>query len=274
MSIFPADALAKAEEKVSGGTDYYADLTDEERVEEGLPPREGAKPAEEKPAVEAKPEAEKPKADPDPDDDPDDDDARDERLFNEILGLRKDLSEALEKPEPKTEAKKDELIEAALKHEDPVVRGLAERLQEAEKRETVRAEREQRAAVKAQIEQDDLDFKKVMSSYLIAGKPMTQEHREAVEDYFTEHPELAPVLTIEEATRRVFPDAVKSGAKPSPAKGPGGSSNGKSAPVATIVDEGSAGGAPTGNKKWEPRPNETVESALRVAGERLLGVKR
>lgn len=264
------EAMAKAEEKAKT-VDYYADLTDEERAEEGLPPREPSKTAPEtapgdKPASEPKPEeTEVEEAE------PLDDDAT-ERLFEEIAGLREDLGTALSAAEPEAEKKdKDPLLEAALEHEDPVIRGLAERLQEAEKRLGTREAEAREDRVGRQLAKDTADFDAVQNSYTIGGKPMSDAQVEAVEDYILKNPEVGSRLSIEQVTRVVYPDAVKVGPKSPSAKGPGDSLNGKGSPVATIVDEGSAGGAPAG--PWKPRANETIESAVQEAGRRL-GWKR
>ena len=265
--MMPADAAEKSEEKAKQ-TDYYAELTDEERAAEGLPPRETAKAD---PAPGDKPEP-KPEVEAEPEGGEEDEDAA-ERLFEEIADLRKEISASLGKAEPAPKKKEEDyLLEAALDHNDPVVRGLAERLQAAEKRlgdteSEMRGER-----IGRQLAKDEADFDAVQSSYAIGGKAMTDAQIEAVEDYVLKNPEVGSRLSIEQITRVVFPDAVKVGPKSPPAKGPGTRANGEGSPVATIVDEGSAGGAPAG--PWKPRPNESVESAVQEAGRRLFGVKR
>jgi hypothetical protein len=272
--MIPPGAAEKAEETAKT-RDYYAELTDEERAAEGLPPREpakadaapGEKPPEEKPEVEEeKEEAEEESVEAQ--------DAATERLFEEIAGLREDIDSKLGKTEPaKTERQVDARLKAALESDDESIRFLAEQLQAANQRvekveSDARAERIARQEIK-----DDADFDDVRANYTIGGKPMTKAHVEEVENYILKNPEVGSRLTIEEATLVVFKGAaVRAGPKSPPAKGPGGSVNGKGSSVATIVDEGSAGGVAAG--PWKPRPNETIESAMKVAGERLLGVKR
>lgn len=261
----PADAAAKAEEK--GKTvDYYADLTDEERAEEGLPPREAVKTETapgDKPTTEQKTDEEEQL---------EDDDAT-ERLFEEIAGLREDIDSRLGKPEPvKTEKEVDKRLQAALDSDDDSTRYLAQQLQAANERiERIETgAREER--VGRQLAKDDADFDAVRSAYTLEGKPLTEAHVEAIEDYILKNKEVGSRLTIEQVTRVVFPDAVRVGPKSPPAKGPGGSVKDEGQPVATIVDEGSAGGAPAG--PWKPRPNETIESALDAARARFGYPKR
>jgi hypothetical protein len=251
--MLPADAAAVAEEKAKT-TDFYADLTDEERAEEGLPPREAA------PATDP---------DPDPDPEPEPDDDATGRLFDEIAGLRDELAAAVGKPEPKTEAQGDILLEAALDHDDPVVRGLAERLQKNEARLDAREVEARAERVTRQMAKDDSDFKAVQDSYQIGGKPMTDAHVDQVEKYLLNNKEVARHLSIEEATRRVFPQAERVGKPSSPERRP--KAAGGDGATATIVDSGSSGGAPAGS--WQPRPNETIESAVEAFGRRV-GWKR
>lgn len=261
--MMPPDAAEKAAEKAKT-TDYYDNLTDAERAEEGLPPRE---------TPNGKPEpAAKPDPDPEPEPEPEPDEVEaveDEaggRLFEEIASLREELTAAVGKtdPGPKVE-EEDPLMVAALEHDDPVTRGLAERLQAAEKRLEAREAEARAERVSRQFAKDTADFDAVKASYTIGGKSMTKAQVEAVEDYMLNDKEAGRVLTIAEATLRVFPDAVKVGRKAAPAK-----ENGSKA--ATIVDEGSAGGASVG--PWKPRPNETMESAVAEAGRRLFNAKR
>jgi hypothetical protein len=262
--MIPADAMEKATEK---GSDYYAGLTDEERAGEGLPPREtpkgNAAPGDKanpvpEPSIEEENEEEEESIE--------EQDAATDRLFAEIVGLREDVTAAIGKADaPTSKKEEDALLAAALEHDDPVVRGLAERLQAAEEglaetRADAQAERIGRQVVK-----DNADFKEVRASYVIDGKPMTLAQRDAVEEYILENPEVGSRVTIEQATRLVFPNAMKVDSPPS-AKRPGGT-NGRGGPVATIVDEASAGGTPAG--PWKPRPNESVESAVQEAGRRL-----
>lgn len=268
MPMIDADAMDKAEKKVAEGVDFYSDLTDEERAEEDLPPRETPKPADT--PSETPPPAEDTPAPDGGDDGAGDDEPTDttdaaDRLFAEIAELGAKIDAALGEKPPKTEAKRDERLDALLEHEDPDVRYLAEQMIENKKQlaELVGAERAR--IFSAQAKQDDADFAAVMTAYQIDGKPMSKAHREQVEDYMLENPDAGAVLTIEEATKRVFPGAVKVSPKSPPARGPGDSSKaGKQPAVATIVDQGSTGGAPQG--KWEPRPNETVESAVAAFG--------
>jgi len=266
-TMIPPDAMDKANEKVKT-VDYYADLTDEERAAEGLPPREPAK----EPAPAEKPPDEKPTEE-EEETTAEDDDAT-LRLFEEVASLRKDLSDALEASEtPPAAAKKEDLVlKAALEHEDPVVRELAGRLRDAEKRQEALETDARAERIGRQRAKDEADFTAVQATHTIGGKPMTDEQVEMVEDYIVANPEVGSRLTIEQVTRVVFPNAVKIGPKAPPASaGPGDSRNGKGSPVATIVDEGSAGGATAG--PWKPRPNESVESAVEAAAKRF-GWKR
>lgn len=256
---FPADAAEKAEAK--GKTiDFYENLTDEERTEEGLPPREPVVP---EPEPEPAPEAD----DDDEETDDGDDDAT-EKLFEEIAGLRQDLSASLGKSEPAPGKKEeDSLIAAALEHEDPVMRGFAERFQSAEKRLAEREAEAREERIGRQVAKDNADFDAVKSTYTIGGKSMSDAQIEMVENYISKNPEVGSRLSIEQLTRLVYPEAVKSASKPPSAKGPGGLGNGGGSTVATIVTEGSAGGAPSG--PWKPRANETIESAVQEAGKRF-----
>lgn len=255
-----------SEEKIAAaaeGRDFYPELSDEERAAEGLPPRET-------PKEESKP-VERPAADPDEREGREaaggsDRDAT-ARFSDEIAQLRHDLAEALadtgEPPEAETE---DHFLSAALEHDDPVVRGLAERLQSAEKQlkandAVVREER-----VERQLAKDAADFDAVRANYAIDGRPVTDADIEAVENYILEHPTVGRELTIEAITRVVHPGAVKVGTKPA-AKGPGRPTAIEGGPVATIVDEGASGGAPP--QPWKPGPNTNIEAAVRAAGERF-----
>lgn len=278
----PADAFAKADEKAKT-VDHYADLSDEERAEEGLPPREtakepakeAAKPDPEKQAETAKPEPEpEKKSEPEGDDEGEnEEDVDGTRLFEEIAGLREDIAASLGKPEPAaTKKNEDPLLKAALEHDDEVVRGLAERLQKAEQRLEAREIEARESRIAAQTAKDDAEFDAVQSTYLIDGKPMTDEHVERVEKYILKNPDVGRSLSIEQLTRVVFPTATRAPKKPAPAKGPADSPNGDGSPVATIVDQGAGSGGTTGGA-FKPRPNETIESAIAEAGKRF-GWKR
>ena len=118
-----------------------------------------------------------------------------------------------------------------------------------------------------QLAKDDADFDALRQNYSVGGKPLGDAHVDAIEDFILKNPEVGSRLSIEQIARVVFPDAVKVGPKSSPARGPDDSSNGKGSQVATIVDEGSPGGAPAG--PWKPRPNESDESAVQEAGKRF-----
>lgn len=258
----PADAFAKADEKVTANkTDYYTDLTDEEREAEGLPPREAPKPDPE-PAKEPEPEKED---EPEPDDDGSVEATK--KLFEDLAGLREDLKTALKPKDEPVKAERDELLEAALEHEDPVVRGLAERLKDTEDRLAARENGALQDKIERQLAQDDAEFDAVQSHYLIGGKPMTDDQVKKVEKFIIENPDVGRRLTIEQTTRVVFPDAARS-AKPAPAKpGPAGSTNGVAAPVATIVDSGSTAGA--GKSQDGPRAYPDMQTAVREAGKRF-----
>lgn len=275
----PRDAFEKATAK-SENTDFYEELTDEERDEEDLPPRPGkseAKPETEESAPEpAKAEPEQESEDgqevDETEGEPGDDDAGDaaEELVEQIAQMREDLNAALGKPEPAKKANEDPLLEAALDHDDPVVQGLAERLKKAEDRlaEHEVAARDERIA--RQQRRDDREFRAVQKSYTIDGKPITEAHRDAIDDFVVKHPEAGRNLSIEQLTRVVFPNAVRSSAPP---KAPKKGTNAEGGPVATIIDSGSAGAAPEGGK-WKPRPNESIESAISEAGKRLFRIDR
>jgi hypothetical protein len=269
--MIPADAMAKADEAVKNGRDFYKDLNDEERAEEDLPPLEGAK------ASDPEPERQEPADVPEEDDDEEDgdDDIEDvgERLLSEIADLRKNLVEAASEAEAPKGAKAEErFLDEALQHEDPAVRALAAELQEAKQALQALHAIEAERRIGAQMERDNAEFNAVRESYTIAGKPLTDKHIEKIETYILKNPDVGRLLTIEEVARRVLPTAVKAGPKPSPAKGPGGSPH-RGQPVATIVDEGSgSGGAPPA--KWQPKAGDTVESAVTAAGMALFGVRR
>lgn len=261
----PADAFEKAEEK--GKTvDFYAELTDEERIEEELPPREAVK-SEPEPGKKPEPE---PASETEDEPEPESDTAI-ESLFDEVARLREDIASAIGKPEPAPAAKEDELLQAAREHDDPVVSGMVERVEELTKQlaELQGATRVERIA--RQQAKDDADFEAVQKAYNIGGKPMTERHIEQVEDYILQHPDVGSRLSIEQITRVLFQDAVRVGAKPPPAKGPGDAANGDGPIVATIVDSGSPGGAAP--ERFKPRANETIESAISEAGKRF-GWKR
>lgn len=271
--MIPADAMAKADEAVKAGRDYYKDLTDEERVEEGLPSLEGVK------APDPEPERQEPADAPEEDEDEGEEDGDDEiedvgeRLLAEIADLKKSLVEATSEAEAPKGAKAEErFLDEALQHEDPAVRALAAELQEAKQALQALHAIEEARRVEQQMERDSAEFDAVRESYRIADKPLTDKHIEKIENYILKNPEVGRLLTIEEVARRVLPTAVKVGPKPSPAKGPGGSPH-RGQPVATIVDEGSgSGGAPPA--KWQPKAGDTVESAVTAAGMALFGVRR
>lgn len=275
-TMLPPDAFAKSEEAAKD-RDYYANLTDEQRAEEGLPPLE-------KPAGDPPPETEPTETEPEEEESPDADEATG-RLFDELAELRgqteamhEDLAARMGKPEPPaTPSKQDELIEAALDHDDPVVRGMAEQLHAAQQQLAALTNEAKQQREARQLAKDTADFDDVKNSYTIDGKPMTDAQIEAVEDYLLEpqNKEVARLLSIEEATRRVFPSAERVRTSPPPGKRPAsrpGNGAGEGGRTATIVDEGTSGGAPAG--PWKPRNNETVESAVNEAGRRLFGVKR
>lgn len=273
---FPEGALEASAEKAAG-KDFYSDLSDEERAEEGLPPPPG-KPGEggeedageggdeDKGEVEEGAEAD----DEEDDDSPPAEDATG-NLLEEIESLYSDLNERvgnLEKPETREEA--DELIEAALEHDDPIVRGMAERLQKSEQAlADIQADAKQQRVAR-QIAQDKADFDAVKSTHTIAGRPMTDAHVEAIEDWMYEHQAAMKELSIEQITRVVFPDAVKTSERAAPRSKNGAAERG-GAPTATVVTEGGTGGAPSG--PWTPRANETIESAVEAAANRF-GWKR
>lgn len=275
----PEEAAAKLTQPAT--KDWYADLTDEERKEEGLPPREPAKA--ETPADTPTPETPEetpqptPGKEPEPEGDEEEettetDDAVD-RLFEEIEGLRGDLTAALgpKQEPPRTEQERDELMEAALDHDDPVVRVLAQRLQAAEAREAKRVEAERAEYVDRLEAEVDAEINAAKAVLVIDGKPMDEKQVARVALYMKENPEYGRVATFEEAARRVFPNVEKV-AKPSPARSPDGKfAPGKQPAVATVVTEGSPGVG--SSEPFKPRPNETIESAVEAFG-RAQGWKR
>jgi two-component system chemotaxis sensor kinase CheA len=258
--IFTSEAVAEAA-ATAEKRDYYANLTDQEREEEGLPPLEAPKPA---PAPDPEPEPE-PETEAEPDGGGDS--AVDE-LLDEIQGLRREFHEAIDEPETaKTETREGQLLASGLESDDPSVRAIAEMLQEAHKRLEAVETDARNERVERQLAKDASDFDAVKANYAIGGKPLTEEHIEKVEDYILSHKEVGSRLSIEEVTRVVLPDAVRVGSRPTAAKGPGAPTGVKGQPVATIVDEGASGGAPAA--PWAPAPNETIESAVKAAGKRL-----
>jgi hypothetical protein len=263
-AMFPDDALKKAEEK---GIDHYADLTDEEREAEGLPPRPGN---EEPPAAEGGGEDEGAGGEGGEGDGLSG--ATIDDLMAEIEGLKRDLGKALGKGESADEGgegEEDELLTAALEHDDPVVRGLAERHEKYQAALQSLIEEARETKVGQQLAKDNADFDAVAKNYAIEGNPLTQAQIERVEDYLLENPALAPILTIEEATLRVFPNAER--IRRQPDKGAAPAPGGKQPAVATVVAEGGGAGPPAG--PWKPRATETIESAVEEAGRRL-GLKR
>lgn len=273
----PADALEKADAKVKAGVDHYADLTDEERTEEDLPPREPAKGEEPKPPAEpAKTEPDKPAAEPEKkpaakEPEPEDEiDPAVAALFEEIASLREDITSSLGEPEPAKVGKEDPLIAAAKEHEDPVVRGLAERLEKAEQALAQEQKSTRTDRIEKQLEKDNAERAEVQSHYVIAGKPMTDEQMEQVEDFEIKNPELARRLSVAQITRVVFPDAMRAAEPtkpdPAPAIKPGKAGDDGS-PAATIVDTGVSGPGPA--QPWKPGPNETIESAMDAAKRRF-----
>jgi hypothetical protein len=269
MPVLPADVLEKSAEKAKTA-DYYDDLTDEERAEEGLPPRPEKAPAAE-PAKPAAPAAE-PAAKPDePADEPEveDNEAIDE-LFNEIAGLREDIGAALGTPEPAPEGKEDPLLAAAREHDDPVLKAMAARVEELTQQVTDLREHQRIDYVERQGQKDDADFNTVRAQYVIDGKPLTVAHRDQIEDWIMKHPEAGSRLSWPELVRVVHPEAVRATRRaakpPTDAAEPVNGS-----PVATIVDQGATASA--AGSTWKPGPNETMETAIAEAGKRF-GWKR
>jgi|SRR6266850_1126175 len=260
----PRDAAARAD---ANTTDFYASLSAEEREAEGIPAADAAKPE-----PEAKPEPAPDAPEAEPAAEPAEDELSLDQISEQISELTETISRRMAEPEPETKAEEDELLKAALAHDDPVVQGLAKRLQQAEQdlaaqRSATHADRVEREDTKLAAEEVAL-----MNDYRVGGKPMTREHVDQVEDYLLQHPDLGRQLSLAQATRVVFPDAVRVGTNGATAAKPGAASGGKTQPVATIVDTGSSGAAPA--EPWKPGPNTTMESAIKAAGERLLGVKR
>jgi len=267
--MIPADAMAKAEGKAEK-VDFYAELTDAERAEEGLPPRETPKP---EPAPGEKPG---PTATPDEEEESEDEEDEEEggaedataKLFEEIASLREEIGDALGKSEPAPKGgEKDEELQALLEHDDPAIRANAERLQRAETRlaeleTSARQERYDR-----QLAKDAAEFADVKENYTVGGAPITKSQIKEVENYILQNPEIGSRLSIEQITRLVYPNAVRSERRSPPAKGSGGSNNGREPAVATIVTEGASGGA--SSEGFKPRPNETIESALGEARKRF-----
>lgn len=248
--------------KTAETRDYYRDLSDAEREAEDLPPREPAAegsqasaPATTTPAAAPADEGSEPEGD-----------AETENLFDEVARL----TELIDQKGPAAEAaaeKKDELIESLRQHEDPAMQAVADRLeQQGAELSQLKADREAQITV-SQIQKDNADYAAVQKSYQLDGKPLTNEQLLKVDDYLKANPEACRVLSIEEATCRVYPGAVKvKAAQSPPAKGPGVSAK-NNGQVATIVTEGASGGAPSG--PWTPRPNETMDSAMDAAKARL-----
>jgi hypothetical protein len=266
----PRDAADKAEEAAKT-RDTYADLTDEERADEDLPPRVKADAAVEEP--EKKPDAE-PEKKPEPkvveeaveeEEEVEDDPAAIERLFEEIAGINTKLDEALGEEKPaKTEKEADLRLKAALESDDPQTQYLAQQLQAANERldrieNEATAERQSR-----QLAKDDAEFDAVQKNYLIDGQPMTDEQVEKVENYIIQNPDVGRRLSIEQLTRVVFPTAARAAKPAAPKPRPAGSTNGNGPAVATIVTEGSPGGA--GAEAHKPGPYPSIESAVKAGG--------
>lgn len=266
----PPDALEKSAEKAKT-QDAYAELTPEERAEEGLPPPEKPAAAPAAPVAPAAPAA--PVVEPEPVAEPTDEDDRMEEFFENIASIREDLASALGGPEPAAEHPKDDpLLKAAQEHEDPVVRELAARLEDQKRQleamqSTARTER-----VSQQLKQDNADFSALSSTFVIAGKPVTQEHIDATETWMLQNPEVARRLPIETCFRIVHPDAVKgtAAAPAAPVSKPGKPAEGP--PAATIVTPETPGGAPA--QPWKPGPNDNIETAMKAASQNVFGLKR
>ena len=265
---------ADADKAFSTTKDFYGDLSDAEREEEGIPPAPSGRPeepsADPEPAVAPEP-GDAPQSEPKPTPEPesDDDSAEAARaLLDEIAALREDLAASLERPRAEAAPARDELMEAAAEDDNPVVQGLAKRLQESEAKlaSTEKLIREQ--IVARQEEHDERAYSAVMKVYTIDGQTMTSDHVDQIDQWFIDNPDIARRVSIEQATRIVFPGASRLGTKPSPTAVPkknGTRPVGDAPPVATIVDRGaSSGGPPAG--KFKPRPNESIESAVQEFG--------
>lgn len=269
----PKDAATKAAEAAKG-RDYYADLTAEERADEGLeveeqteeqtPPAEPEKPAEPAPAKPAKaPEAPGPPPAPEAPPAQVKLSPEVEALIESIADLREDLSDRIGVKDEASTEEADPLLEAALEHDDPLIRGLAERLAKSEQRLVAMEKFNRDQSVAAQEQRDDADFQALQQGFSVDGAQMTDAHVEEVENWMLEHPAQGKGLSIENCARVVFGDRLSRTPKP---KEPATPTNGKATAgrVATIVDAASTG-APT-PAKFKPRPNETIESALKAAG--------
>ncbi len=263
----PENAFEVASEK---GTDFYADLTDDERAAEGLPPREAAKAEADPP-----PEDKAPVGDPPPDEVEEEeeeeeeagDDASAQEILDQIAGLRQDLAAEKGEKEPKSEAKRDQWLEDALEDENPTVRAMAERIRDQQVRLDAVEAAARHDAEKRQLAQDDADRAALKENFTIGGKPMSNNQIQMVDEYMASNKEVARLLSFEEATRRVFPAAKRVEKSETPPAGKTvrtpAPSRGEGSTTATIVDGGSSGGAPAG--PWKPGPGETVDSAIAAA---------
>lgn len=271
----PPDAFEKSAAKAAG-LDHYADLSDEEREEEGLPAREKPKPTEAPPAEKPEPAVE-PAAEPTDDDEDEGPELSPDQqaLFDEIASLREDLTNAMGNREPAADPKRpkeDPLLAAARDHDDPVVKGLAERLERAEKELEEQRSENRKTRVAEQRKVDNAEWDDVAATYQVDGKPITQRQLDAVEDWMLDakNREVARRLSIEDCVRIVHKTSTKVGkaSSPAPPKKTKAEQAAEGAPTATIVDEAAGGGAPTGAEPFKPRKNESIESAVAEFGRR------
>jgi hypothetical protein len=267
---FPKGAAEELAQKAEN-RDYYSDLSDEEREAEGLPVREKPGNEDEKgqdrSASEEEGEqdevGEEEEQEGESEESPDDT----ENLFAEIEGLQ-ELSGLLGQEAPESNTEIDELIEAGLQHDDPIIRALAQKSVDLKKKTDGLVANAENLVVAHQLAKDAAEFDAVKKSYTIAGAPMTDAQISQVEKYIIDHPAVGRELTIEQLTRIVFPDAVKAGRQSRVAVGAEEKPGGK---AARIIAEGGTGGAPA--EPFQPRNNETIESAVEAAARRF-GWKR
>jgi len=195
---------------------------------------EDAKP-EEKSEPEPEPETEPAEADEDEEYDPNED-----VVVQELRGLREDLRAAAgEKPKAADAPVVDEEMQAFLEHEDPVVRALARRVQQAETK--IADANDKNARLEAAVNQQAVnrELEKLAGEYESAVKELglTPQQVRATEHYMLSDPEIARTRTFADAAKELFGAKSAPGPKPAPRSGKPAAPR-EDGPAATLVDAG------------------------------------
>ena len=131
--------------------------------------------------------------------------------------------------------------------------------------------------VVAEVEKPGADGK---PQKVVVEQPVTQEMMDKVADYCVEHPDVARVMSVEEVTRRLYPNMVKRSAQSAPSATPAVPAQDGQARRVVKVGTPSAGagvqanGAAAGRVPRPapaPSPDETMEQAI-ARGARALGL--